>query len=152
MDLHREFTFSWLIFVIMVPIHLLMTFAYFNNNGERPMDSTEYLILSLTVAIGLILFYGMSTRVTSDEIIVSFGIGLFRKKIRLERVISVQIVKSPWYYGWGIRFIPNGMLYNVSGFLGVELKFNDTKRIIRIGTKDPGRLKRVIEERLRLAN
>jgi hypothetical protein len=39
-------------------------------------------------------------------------------------------------------------LYNISGTRGVELKFNDTERIIRIGTKDPLTLKKEIEKRL----
>ena len=44
--------------------------------------------------------------------------------------------------------IPNGALYNISGTDGVELKFDDTNKIIRIGTKDSLILKKEIEKRL----
>jgi hypothetical protein len=62
--------------------------------------------------------------------------------------MTVESVTSPWYYGWGIRMIPNGTLYNISGGDGVELKFADTNRIIRIGTKDSLTLKKEIRKRL----
>jgi hypothetical protein len=90
----------------------------------------------------------LTTKINSDTITVSFGIGLIRKRIKLKRVKAVDTVKSPWYYGWGIRIIPNGTLYNISGYDGVELKFNDTDRIIRIGTKDSVTLKKEIEKRM----
>ncbi len=148
MEDHKEFTFGWLIFVILIAAHLLMTFLYVNGIGNRPMGTVEYLIVTSVFVVMVSLFYGMTTKVTADTVTVSFGIGLFRKKIKLERVTSVDTVRSPWYYGWGIRIIPNGMLYNISGFSGVELKFNDTKRIVRIGSKDASMLKREIERRV----
>jgi hypothetical protein len=103
----------------------------------------------LTFILVCLLFYGLTTKITPDTISVSFGIGLIRKRIKLKRIKTVEIVKSPWYYGWGIRIIPNGTLYNMSGTDGVELKFNDTDRIIRIGAKDSLTLKKEIEKRLK---
>jgi hypothetical protein len=125
-----------------------MTYLYINNIGDRPMGTNGYIIVTLTFLLIYFLFYGLTTKINSDTIIVSFGVGLIRKKIQLKRVKTVDTIKSPWYYGWGIRIIPNGTLYNLSGTDGVELKFNDTNRIIRIGTKDSLTLKKEIEKRL----
>ena len=143
-----EFTFGWLIFVFVIPIYLLLTYLYLNEVGDRPMDTNSYLAITLMFVVICSLFYGLTTKVTSDEITVSFGIGIIRKRIQLKRIKSVDTVTSPWYYGWGIRIIPRGTLYNISGTDGVELKFKDTSRIIRIGTKDSATLKREIEKRL----
>jgi len=145
---YKEFTFGWLIFVLLIPIHLLMTYLYINDIGDRPMGANGYIIVTGTFVLTYFLFYGMTTKITSDTVTVSFGVGLIRKKIQLKRVKTVDTVKSPWYYGYGIRLIPNGTLYNISGTNGVELKFNDTNRIIRIGTKDSLTLKKEIEKRL----
>jgi hypothetical protein len=145
---YKEFTFGWLIFVFVVPIHLLMTYLYMNNIGDKPISTDGYIIITLTFILVCFLFYGLTTTITSDTISVSFGIGLIRKRIKLERIKSVDTVKSPWYYGWGIRIIPNGTLYNISGTDGVELKFNDTDRIIRIGAKNSLTLRKEIEKRL----
>jgi hypothetical protein len=145
---YKEFTFGWLIFVVLIPIHLLLTYLYINDIGDRPMGTNGYIIVTVICILIYFLFYGLTTKITSDTITVSFGVGLIRKKIQLKRVNTVDTIKSPWYYGWGIRIIPNGTLYNISGTDGVELKFNDTNRIIRIGTKDSSTLKKEIEKRL----
>jgi hypothetical protein len=145
---YKEFTFGWLIFTLFIPIHLLMTYLYINDIGDRPMGTNVYIIVTVTFILIYFLFYGLTTKITSDTITVSFGVGLIKKKILLKRIISVDTIKSPSRYGWGIRIIPNGTLYNISGNKGVELKFNDTNRIIRIGTKDSLKLKTEIEKRL----
>ncbi len=145
---YKEFTFGWLIFICIVPIHLMMTWFFINNLGDDPIGTNVYIIMTLTFTLVCLLFYGLRTRVGSDTITTSFGIGLIKKRIQLKRIKTVNSVKSPWYYGWGIRIIPNGMLYNISGSDGVELKFNDTDRIIRIGSKDSVTLKKEIEKRL----
>lgn len=145
---YKEFTFGWLIFIFVIPIHLLMTYLYIEEMGNRAIGTNHYVVITLTFILVCLLFYGLTTKISLDTITVSFGIGLIRKRIPLKRIRTVERVKSPWYYGWGIRIIPNGTLYNISGSDGVELKFNDTKRIIRIGTKDSLTLKNEIEKRL----
>mgnify|MGYP003576996865 CR=1 FL=1 len=148
MKQYKEFTFGWLIFAFVIPIHLLLTYLYVDNIGGRPNGTDDYALITIILIVVSILFYGLTTKITSDTITISFGIGLIRKRIKVKRVKSVDTVKSPWYYGWGIRIIPNGTLYNISGYDGVELKFKDTNRIVRIGTKDPLTLKKEIEKRL----
>jgi hypothetical protein len=59
------------------------------------------------------------------------------------------VVKNPWYYGWGIRLIPGGWLYNVSGFWAVELQMKNGKRY-RIGTDDAEGLAKSLEAALGL--
>lgn len=41
--------------------------------------------------------------------------------------------------GWGIRFGPNGTVYNVSGNIGIQIVFKDGNRLL-IGTNDPEQL------------
>lgn len=142
---YREFQFSWLLTGILVPIHLLITYLYLNGLGERPMQRAEFLIISGILTLTFLIFYGMSTRVNSKRILVLFGIGLFRKSVYLDSIRSAEVVRTPWYYGYGIRLIPNGWLYNVSGGNAVELRFHDRKGIIMIGSRNAGNLKRAIE-------
>lgn len=149
MNDYKEFTFGWLILVCMLPAQGIITYLYLNNLGDRPLDSLTFGLFTLLLIFVCLLFYGMTTKVSRELITVSFGIGLIKKKIKIERISSVEAVTNPWYYGWGIRFIPRGMLYNISGSAGVELKFRDTSRIFRIGTKDSAILKREIESRLK---
>ncbi|MCA6470883.1 MAG: hypothetical protein IM571_09290 [Chitinophagaceae bacterium] len=89
----------------------------------------------------------MTTRIDSKSITISFCIGLIKKKILLDNIVAVRVVQNPWFWGWGIRMIPNGTLYNISGVKGIELKFKNTDKIIRIGSKDPETLKSEIDNR-----
>jgi hypothetical protein len=145
---YHEFQFSWLAVGILVPMQLLITYFYINRLGDNPMPPAAYWSMTALFAIIVLLFYAMTTTIDDEFVTVSFGIGLIRKRISLERIKSVFPVTSPWYYGYGIRLIPNGWLYNVSGSRGVELKFVDRKEVIRIGTRNPGALTNAIEKTL----
>ena len=148
MNEHKEFQFGWIIFWSMISIQIVCTYLYVNGVGNRPLDADSFVIVSLLNLVVLLLFYGLTTRVANKAVTVSFGIGIIRKHIRLDRIKSVEAVTTPWYYGWGIRIIPKGILYNVSGVHGVEIKFNDTSSVIRIGSTDSENLKQEIEKRL----
>lgn len=59
---------------------------------------------------------------------------------------SVTIHKYPFYCGYGIRILPNGILYNVSGKHAIEIKIKGKKNSILIGTNDWDNLKDIIEK------
>jgi hypothetical protein len=145
---YTEFQFGWLIFAITIPTQILITYLYLNDLGDRPIGLTGFIIASSVFILVYLLFYGMATKISDGVITIAFGIGLIRKRIVLKRISTIEVIKTPWYYGYGIRFIPNGVLYNVSGTDGVEIKFNSTERVVRIGTKDSIKLKQQIEKRL----
>jgi hypothetical protein len=145
---YKETQYFWLIFVLNLPLQLWLTYLFVYDIGNNPMGIKSFVIGQVVLTSIYFLFYGMTTTITSEKIIIAFGIGIISIRIPLRRIKTVTSVKSPWYYGWGIRIIPRGMLYNTSGTLGVELQFNDSNRVTRIGTKDPQHLKREIESRL----
>jgi len=145
---YKEFQFGWIIFVFVIPVQILITYFYLNNIGDRPLQTNVFLAINLIIIVTYLLFYGMTTIITVDSIKISFGIGLIKKSVQLLRIMTVEPVKNPWYYGWGIRFIPKGMLYNISGSEGIEIKFIDTDNVLRIGSKDSFKLKQEIEKRL----
>jgi len=57
----------------------------------------------------------------------------------LDEIASVKTVKNHWYYGWGIRLIPHGWLFNVSGFEAIEIVMKNGK-VYRIGTDEAEKL------------
>jgi len=144
----REFTFGWLIFVFLIPTYLLIIFLFYTGLGDRPLTAGPFILVSVVMGLTALLFYGMTTEINGETISVSFGVGLIRKKIPLTRIMNAETVRSPWYYGWGIRLIPNGMMFNISGLEAIELRFNDSDRVFRIGSKQPALLKKEIEKRI----
>src|SRR5262245_51123632 len=100
------------------------------------------LIGGLFAAI-LLLFATLTVTVDDSSIEARFGIGLVRKRVPFDRIQSSSVVRNPWYYGWGIHFIPGGILYNASGFKAVELRLT-SGRIVRIGSGEPETLDAVL--------
>ena len=146
---YKEFQFGWLIIVLVIPTQLLITYFFINDMGNKPFTVTGFIIVSSLLLLACLFFYGLTTKVSVDKITVVFGIGVPRRAIAINRIKSVEQVKTPWYYGWGIRYFPGGVLYNISGAYGVELKFKDTENVIRIGSKNPHQLKQEIAKRIK---
>ena len=149
MNDYKEFQFGWLIFALMLPIQVFITYAYLFNLGDKPFEIIGFSTVSIILIFVYLLFYGLTTKISGDTIAITFGIGLINRRIKMERIIAVEAVKNPWYYGWGIRYFPKGMLYTISGSSGVEIKFKDTLDVIRIGTKNSAKLKLEILKRIK---
>lgn len=95
--------------------------------------------------IFLFLFYNLTVTVTSETIHCSFGIGLISRTIPIHDIKTADKVKNPWYFGWGIRAIPGGWMFNVSGLDAIELKLKSHGKF-RIGTDDPVGLLSAIQQ------
>ncbi len=88
------------------------------------------------LAVCLGLFSSLTAEVREGYVRCFFGFGLIRRTISLDQIVASSIVRNHWFFGWGIRWIPGGSLWNVSGLSAVELKLQSGK-VFRIGTDDP---------------
>lgn len=79
---------------------------------------------------------------------MSYGIGLIRIRFKIDKLEATQIIKTPWYYGLGIRVTPKGMLYNIQGSKAVEIKYlgNGKSKSVMIGTAEPELLVKALED------
>ncbi|MGB0937660.1 MAG: hypothetical protein ACPGTQ_09380 [Colwellia sp.] len=93
------------------------------------------------------LFHSLNIRVSASEINWSFGPGFWKKSIKLANIESVKIINTKWYYGLGIRYIPSGWLYTVSGTKAVQLNLKDGSKI-NLGTNEPESLVEAIKSQL----
>ncbi|SET42311.1 hypothetical protein [Thalassotalea agarivorans] len=89
------------------------------------------IILPVCALIAVVAFLFSSLNISIDETSLywSFGPGFWRKSISLSDIASARIVDAKWYYGLGIRLIPTGWLYIVSGTKAVEVTLTSGKRI-----------------------
>jgi len=136
---------SWFLIFFFTSMITLLILSYYYQWGDKPLDSTVFLIILSLLALCLLLFFKMQTIVDNDCIKIFFGIGLICKKINIKNIKHLEPVRNKWFYGWGIRMLKNGWLYNIKGLKAVELKFNDRKSVIRIGTKNPEKIISAIE-------
>lgn len=101
-------------------------------------------VLGLLV-FAVLCFATLTVSVCDDAVRIRFGpIGLFTREFPVADIASAAAVRNPWYYGYGIRWTPDGPLYNVAGKDAVEIRQYSGKTV-RIGTDEPDVLLREIE-------
>ena len=105
------------------------------------------LAVLIILGVALILFSSLTVSIWDEILEIRFGPGLIRKKFHIRDIELSQVVRNPWYYGWGIRLTPHGWFYNVSGFSAVEIKLKAGKSY-RIGTDVPHELMEAIQQAL----
>ena len=130
MNTHYKHTqIGWVICVTVAALAALGLLLY------RYAGINALIIVLALDAVVLALFGSLTVTVSDRELLARFGIGLVRKRIDLSEIRHFEEVTTPWYWGWGIRLYPGGVLYNVSGTQAVELMFKDGRRV-RIGTDE----------------
>ncbi len=128
--------------IITVMAALMVLIAIVLANAGINWIAIAVLVI---IAVALVLFSSLTVVIWEEELEVRFGPGPIRKRFKLNEIESCQVVKNPWYYGWGIRLTPHGMLFRVSGFYAVEIKLRTGKKF-RIGTDVPQELERAIQQ------
>lgn len=113
-------------------------------SGADIEEAVIPLAPAAVTGIVLALFHSLTVRVSKDEVALSFGVGLIQKSFDVNEIEAVFTVCNPWYYGWGVKKIPKGWLFNVSGLEAIELQMKNGRRY-RIGTDEPVELVQAIE-------
>jgi hypothetical protein len=149
-NLFRESQFGWPIAIILLLIEGALSLMFFV--GIYSVSLVEYSMASLLTISIFFLFYRMLIVVNDSKILVSFGIGLIRKAFDIDDIENVQIKEIPFYIGWGIRFTPNGTIYNINGSRAIEIKFKHSNRLSTIGSKNAINLNVEIEKRRAIYN
>ena len=92
-------------------------------------------------------FRQMTVRVSHVNLQVVFAYGWPRRTVQLSDIVDVSTHRMRAIYGWGIRAVPNGMLWRAGGHHAVRLELN-SGRYLYIGAADCEDLAREISERL----
>jgi hypothetical protein len=127
-----------LIVIILAVICVLFVLAALVPGG------TAGTLVAIVLAVVLWLFSSLTVEVSETELRVRFGRGLIGKRIPLTHISAVRQVRNKWYYGWGVRYFPGGVLYNIQGFSAVEVELKSGK-LYRIGTDEPEKLEQALK-------
>jgi hypothetical protein len=134
---------GWVILAACLAAVIFFGFLPTPLEAKRIVQSVGGLALLLVAA----LFATLTVEVDEHLIQLKFGVGLVKKSFRLEEITSCRAVRNQWWWGWGVRLIPGGWLYNVSGLDAVELVMKNGKKF-RIGTDEPKALADAIQAQL----
>jgi hypothetical protein len=119
----------------------LIYYAFMVENGELGVFGSAMLGGFGVLAV---LFSSLTVKVTDQELLFYFGPGFWTRRVALDDILRVEVVRNSALYGWGIRYTRHGWLYNVSGLQAVEVRIRGEGQI-RIGTDEPDKLKQAIE-------
>jgi len=142
----KKFTQFGLLPVIIFGI-LLTLFSF--KSYYLGFDDTSgriYVGLSALMLVCALAFYRIVIEVDENQISFKLGIGLFKRTYQINDLTSCSSVRCSFISGFGIRKIANGWLYNVSGLDTIELRFNDTKDIIQIGTNKSDEISIIVND------
>lgn len=112
----------------------------------RDFNPIVWSVLAI-LALAQANFFALTVTVNGEKLTLRFGVGLIRFSVLLADVISVKTVTNPAYAGWGIRYMPGGWIFNVSGLRAVEIETRAGRRY-RVGTDEPEKLEAFLKERL----
>ena len=126
--------------------------------ATEPAQTTISFIISFGLGMLLPLFFWqmkLTTRITEEGIYVRFTPFHFKEKFYAWDSLTACYVRtySPLmeYGGWGIKygFGGQGLVYNVSGEIGLQLKFKQGDPVL-IGTQKGEEIKAILAELGRL--
>ncbi len=93
----------------------------------------------LVVGVVVFWFNRLTVSVDGGRVKVFFGPGRPRRIIETWEIIGFKHVRNKWYFGWGMRKVPSGWMFNVWGLDAVELELANGRKF-RIGTDEPADL------------
>ncbi|MBS2096721.1 hypothetical protein [Carboxylicivirga linearis] len=134
--MYRSVQIGWTIIFILLTLMTILGFTI-------PQNSL-WLVGAISVII-LLLFFRLTITIDNNWVKFSMGIGLINGKFPIKDILDCKAVDYiP--LGWGIRFRPGKIIYNVSGNKAVELTVRGKNMKVWIGTADPETLVRIIRE------
>ena len=98
----------------------------------------------LVIASIVLVFNRLTVTVGDGKVRAAFGWGWPRRVIDVLDITGFRVVRNPWWYGWGIRKVPGGWMFNVWGLDAVEIDLRSGRKL-RIGSDETGDLIAALE-------
>ena len=124
---------KWLVGILCLYAFIMLGVA--TSLNDPPFWAASFALLVLVGAIAW-LFSSLTVDICETDLKWFFGPGFWRKTIARADIVGAERARLKWWYGWGIRFTPQGWLYNVHGLDAVAVEQRNGKRIL-IGTDEP---------------
>lgn len=128
-----------------------LTEAVINWSVLSNVDSLSevQIICFNTIPLMIFLFlYKLDARVTDTTIVITFGIGLIRRRIKLMDIQEAKLSKDMNSEGLCLRQTADYTLYTVGGMDAVVLILKDKISYVRIGCDTPQLLVNYINSKI----
>jgi hypothetical protein len=145
MEIKKYTQFGTISVIILLPLLILFSGMLIKSGLTKSPEFYIYLFLVLTFLICVLTFYQLTIFVNDTHVAFKLGIGLWSKKYKISDIQSCHPVTNSVISGIGIRMLPNGWLYNVTGLKAIELQFKNKNSVIRIGTNRPEEISELVQ-------
>ncbi len=127
---------GWAIIFVLLTIMTILGFT---------VSHSSLLLAGSICIVILLLTYQLTITIDKNWLKFSMGVGLINGKFAMKDILECKAIDY-LPLGWGIRFRPGKIIYNVSGSKAVELIIRGKNMKVWIGTDDPETLVRIIRE------
>ena len=110
---------------------------------EPGVATAAWLVVPFAAAV-TVAFGSLTVAIDHAELRWHFGPGVWRKRLPLSDIESVELTRTRFWDGWGIRWTRRGWLYNVAGLDAVLVRRRDGKAVL-IGSDEALRLAAALE-------
>ena len=114
--------------------------------GKKDIKVVLLFVSPLMLGI-LAIFWSLTVAVTKTHITHAFNFDFWKRSYPFTDIETVSKVQNSWMYGYGIRYIGSGWLYNVSGSDAILIQFKDGTQV-RLGTDDQENLYNVLSQQI----
>lgn len=139
---------GWLLIGFFFPFVLFLGLIHILKWGDQSIPNALIVILEAALIFIILLFYKLTVEVHDDHVLLKYGIGLIRIKLRIDSIGKTEVIQTPWYWGLGIRITQDGMLYNIHSSKALKIKYqsNGMTKTVLIGSKEPTELENSLRE------
>ena len=141
MYIHRQFGWFTVFALTAMAVWFALVAAF------APDDNSGFQSILLLIAALQVVFYQLTTIVTESTLTVRYGIGLLAFRFPLSEITQITERTVPWYAGYGIRWVGDAWLFNVSGRDAIEVTLASGRKFW-VGTDDPDGLAAILRLRM----
>ncbi|SFR52304.1 hypothetical protein SAMN04490243_2576 [Robiginitalea myxolifaciens] len=145
---YKKTQIGTLFIVFMCVFVALISIPAFLGKGVQVLTSTPFLVSYGLIFIILLLFFRMQLELTPEGVRITYGIGIIRIFLPIDKVHRTESISTKWYWGLGIRYTPEGVLYNIQGLQAVRVYYEvgGQKKSVMLGTAAPEDLAHALEK------
>ena len=146
--MYRKSQYGRLLIVVVLGVLIFLFLSYLYQWGDNPIPFLPFLLITILFLVVFVLFYKLTIEIRGSELYIIYGVGIIRIVFKIDQLKHVEAIRTPWYYGLGIRITPKGMLYSIQGLKAVRLQFSSKGRHkkVMVGTPEPDKLAQRLRE------
>lgn len=148
--IYSERQISWVLIVLMMAAIGFLSISYYKQVEEHLVTFTFFILMFTLFLIITIIFSTLRIQITTEKIQASFGLNIFRQKMKIEDIDweQIEITKTSLLQGIGLRFTSRGTLYNTNVGKAIHIRSKQGKTFY-VGTDNAEKIKDILLKKLK---